>query len=224
MAGRRVVDLTHPIEEGMPTFHAHWHPDVEVERLGTIPDVGRESRRLGLGSHTGTHIDAPLHFIEEGTPIDEVPLDALVGPVRIVDLTHLGPGEAVTADMVDAFDPAERTILRYGWEDRWSDPDDFYSGYPHLTVEGARRLVEAGVRLLGYDTPSPDDSRGPLDGSGEDSPVHKLLLGSGVVLVEYLAHLAAIEPLDGWSICALPLKVRGSDGAPARVVLFREDG
>lgn len=218
---REVIDLTHGVEEGMARFDAHWHPDVEVERLGSIPKEGRESRAVRLGTHTGTHVDAPLHFLEEGGTVDRIPLEVLVGEVRLVDMTHLGEDGVVTAQALADVPLDERVVFHFGWSRHFGDPDRFYHGYPHFTAEAADDLVGAGVRLVGYDTPSPDDSRGPLDGSDEDSPIHKRLLGAGVVLVEYLANLDAVPDLDGWSIAALPLKVVGGDGAPARVCLFR---
>jgi len=216
------IDLTRCIERGMTTFHTYWHPEVTVEQVGSIADEGRETHEVSFGTHTGTHLDAPRHFIEGGGAVEDLSLDALVGPVTLVDFTHLDENEAVTVDMLEDVDITERTLFRFGWEDRWGDADDFYFDYPYFTVAAAEYLVDQDVKLLGFDTPSPDASSGSLDGGEEDSPVHKVLLGAEVVLVEYLKNLGAVDPDEEWSISALPIKIRGVDGAPARVVVWRD--
>lgn len=216
------IDLTRCIESGMTTFHTYWHPEVTVEQIGSIPDEGRETHEVSFGTHTGTHLDAPRHFIEGGGAVENLPLDALVGPVTLVDFTHLNENEAVTVEMLEEVEITERTLFRFGWEDRWGDADDFYFDYPYFTVAAAEYLVDQGVKLLGFDTPSPDASSGSLDGGEEDSPVHKVLLGAEVVLVEYLQNLGNVDPNEEWSLSALPMKIRGVDGAPARVVVWRD--
>lgn len=221
-ASMQLVDLTHHIEEGMPTFHAPWHPPVEIEQLGTISDEGRETRKLSLGTHTGTHMDAPLHFLSDGASIEDLDLAALVGPVTIVDFSHLDENEAVTRPMLESVDLSDRLIARFGWADQWRDADAFYYDYPYFTTGAASYLVDSGLELLGLDTPSPDSSQGSLDGGDDDSPVHKIFLEAEVVLLEYLANLDTLADLEGWTLAALPMKVRGADGAPARAVLWRE--
>jgi arylformamidase len=206
----------------MTTFHTYWHPDVSIQQLGTISDEGRETREVTFGTHTGTHVDAPLHFVEGGASVEDLPLDALMGPVHFVDFTNLEENDPVTSEMLDDVRIANRMVFQFGWEDRWGDPDDFYYDYPYFTVGAAEQLVAEGVQLMGFDTPSPDASSGPLDGSGEDSPVHKVLLEAGIVLLEYLQNLDAVDPSHDWSLSALPLKIRGADGAPARVIVWRE--
>lgn len=217
-----VVDLTRCIDEGMMTFHTYWHSDVSIERLGTIPKEGRETREVTFGTHTGTHVDAPLHFIDGGAAVEDLPLDALFGPVQFVDFTHLEENDRVTPEILDDIRIRPRMIFQFGWENRWGDPDDFYYNYPYFTVGAAEQLVKEGVQLMGFDTPSPDASSGPLDGSNEDSPVHKVLLDAEVVLLEYLRNLDAVDWSHDWSLSALPVKIRGADGAPARVVVWRE--
>jgi len=218
---REFIDLTHPIEPGMLTFGTHWHPPVSVERLGRLDVEGRETRRITLGSHTGTHVDAPLHFIAGGSSVDEVPLGTLIGEVAILDFSRLRPNESVSRAMLENAPLERRVLFRFGWGRHWGDRARYFRDWPFLQPEAAQYLVEQGVRLVGLDTCSPDDSRQPLDGGPGDSPVHKILLGNGVTLVEYLANLHLVEDLGGWTLIALPLRVRGSDGAPARVCLVR---
>ncbi len=223
MRFREVIDLTHPIETGMPRFGSYWHPDVVVQPMGTIEKEGRNTRQVQIGTHSGTHMDAPTHFIAGGQTIDLVACERFIGPVKILDLTFLKENEALTAEMLEKLGTAERMILRYGWGRHWKT-DKFYKGYPFLSEKAARLLVKRGVQLLGMDTPSPDDSRIDLSsvrGTSKDSPVHKILLGQGIIFVEYMANLEEIKDLEGWNIAALPLKIKDGDGGPARVVIFR---
>lgn len=220
----QIIDLTYFIESGMPRFGAYWHPEVVVEVMGVIEKEGRMTRKLQLGTHAGTHMDAATHFIAGGQTIDNVPCARFIGPVKIIDLTFLKENECVTRDMLQKLGTAERMLLRYGWGQYWKS-DKFYKGWPFLSTEAAHYLVEKGVRLLGMDTPSPDDSRidlsSGLRGTEHDSPIHKILLGSGVTLLEYVANLEQVTDLEGWNISALPMKIKDSDGSPTRVVVFR---
>jgi arylformamidase len=216
------VDLTRCIEEGMTTFHTELHSDVVIRQLGSIEEHGRDTREITLGTHTGTHLDAPLHFIENGETVENLPLDGLMGPVELVDFSHLDENEPVTVSQLENERISERMIFRFGWEDKWGDAEEFYNDYPYLTVDAATYLVNEGVKMLGFDVPSPDSSSRPLDGGDDDSPVHKVFLGNDVILVEYLKNLDEINSRDEWRIAVLPLKIRGADGAPARVVAWKE--
>jgi arylformamidase len=214
-----IIDLTLPIEDKMPTFQASWHTKVSVSQLGYIQTVGRETRELSLGSHTGTHIDAPLHFFSGGSSVDTIPLSALTGSVSIIDFSCLRKNQAITAEILKGIEITEKMIFYYNWSRYWKT-DQYYRDYPFLTVESSQYLISEGVTLLGMDTPSPDDSRIAL-GSKDDSMVHKAFLSHGVVLVEYLANLDSLPDFKGWDIIALPMKIKGCDGAPARVCVCR---
>jgi arylformamidase len=215
----RFVDLSHPLREGMTTFPSPNHPRTEITQLARHGIEGRATRRLVLGTHTGTHVDAPLHFLPHGGTVDELDLDVLVGPARVIDLTPAAPlqeisiAELEAAGVDDSAPP--RLLLRFDWSRRFGSLD-FYTDSPYLARDAATWLVDRGVRLLGMDSPSPDDPRLGF-GSEEDSPNHHVLLNAGVILLEYLNDLAALRSRDVHLI-ALPLRVAGGDGAPARVV------
>jgi kynurenine formamidase len=214
----RIIDLTFPIHSGMTTFAAPWHPFVEITQLARHGLEGRETRRIVMGTHSGTHCDAPLHFIPDGTTIDQIALDVFIGPAVICDFSRLAPSHAITADELAAAvgdRRADRILLRYDWSDRISTRA-FYTDHPYLEIGAAEWLVERGVKLLGMDAPMPDNPRDGQD-SPNDSPVHKVLLGHGIVLVEYLCNLRAI-PVRDFELIVLPLKLREGDGAPARCV------
>jgi arylformamidase len=214
----KIIDLSLPIEEGMMTFPTHWHPVVEITILGRHGVEGRETRKLVFGTHIGTHADAPRHFIPNGGTIDEVPLETLIGPATVVDFTDCRPlqeiGVADLKNRLGAKAPV-RLILRTGWSEYFGNLK-FYNEYPFLSENAAHWLVEQGVRLIAMDTPSPDNpshSRGTL----KDSPNHKVLLGAGVVLVEYVANLKALTSREV-ELLVMPLKLKGCDGSPVRCV------
>jgi arylformamidase len=214
----KIIDLSLPIEEGMMTFPTHWHPVVEVTILGRHGIEGRETRKLVLGTHIGTHADAPRHFIPNGTAIDEIPLDILIGPATVADF----PGCRALQE-IDVSDLKEklggkipqRLILRTGWSKYFGDMK-FYNEYPFLSENAAKWLVEHGVKLIAMDTPSPDNPAHSR-ATPKDSPNHKTLLGAGVVLVEYLTNLQALTAPEV-ELIVMPLKLRGCDGSPARCV------
>lgn len=219
MSKRKIIDLTHPIHTGMTYYPRHWHPQVEVSLMGQIPVEGRETRKLVLGTHSGTHIDAATHFIKTGKTIDEVDLDNFIGLADVVDLTPCKPLEEIPLprlrEKFGGKEPLPRVILRYDWSRRYAEPD-FYSRSPFLSRECCRWLVEKGVRVLGMDTPSPDNPADDREAK-VDSPNHKILLGGGASLVEYLCNLDQITSARV-ELIALPIKIQGGDGAPARVV------
>ena len=219
-----VLDLSHIIEEGMLKFDAAWHPDVCIEQMGTLEKVGRNTRKLALGSHTGTHMDAPLHFVCNGKSVDEIPLKTLVGKVSILDFTDLGENEPLTKERLEKEKFGPRVICKFGWGKMWGTKK-FYKGYPFFSEEAAKYMLRKNVILVGMDTPSPDDSRidlsGGKRGTCEDSPIHKIFLQHCVVLVEYIANLDKVHDYKGWNLSVMPLKIKGSDGSPARVCIFR---
>ncbi|MBI4308464.1 MAG: cyclase family protein [Chloroflexi bacterium] len=216
--GRRIVDLTFPIHEGMTTFPGAWHPVVEITQIGRHGIENRETRKLVLGTHTGTHCDAPRHFIPGGETVDRLALDVLIGPAYVVDFSACQPGQEVDiADFEKQLGDRrpQRVLMRFDWSDRWGRME-YYTDHPFISQAAARWLVDCGVHLLGMDTPMPDN---PAHGRGAalDSPNHKVLLGSGVVLVEYLCNLRELRQRE-IELIVLPLKVRDGDGAPARCV------
>lgn len=214
----KVIDLSLPIEEGMMTFPAHWHPVVEVTILGRHGIEGRETRKILLGTHTGTHVDAPRHFVPGGTAIDEIPLDILIGPATVLDFSGCRSlQEFDVADLKERLgaNVPVRLVLRTGWSEHFGAMK-FYDEYPFLSENAARWLVENGVRLIAMDTPSPDNPAHSR-GTPKDSPNHKVFLGAGVVLVEYVTNLKALAKSEV-ELLVMPLRLKGCDGAPARCV------
>ncbi|HYE86935.1 MAG TPA: cyclase family protein [Vicinamibacterales bacterium] len=215
----RIIDLSYPIHEGMTTFPVHWHLPVEITQLARHGIENRETRKIVMGTHCGTHIDAPRHFIPNGPTIDTISLDLLVGPARVLNFTPI----TTAKQRFDVDDFASRLgderplrlILRFDWSDHWGTMK-YYSDQPYISEEAAQWLVDRGVRLLAMDTPqvdSPDHGRtGP-----KDSPNHKIMLGQGCIFVEYCTNLRQLTRSEVELVVA-PLNILGSDGSPARVM------
>ncbi len=215
---KQIIDLTMHIEEGMQTFPTLWHPFVEITQLGRHGIENRETRKIVLGTHTGTHIDAPRHFIKNGKTVDEIPLETLIGTATILDFTHCGPGYEVGVEELKSAignKPIQRIILRFDW-DKYLGTMDYYTKSPYLSYTAATWLVEKGCALLGMDSAMPDDPRNGK-GSDNDSPIHKILLSNEVILLEYLVNLKSItEPV--FEIIVAPMKIKGADGSPVRAM------
>ncbi len=219
----RVIDLTLPIHDGMSTYPAPYHPRVRVRQLGFIDQVGRESRELTLGTHSGTHVDAASHFIPGGRTIDQVDLADLVGSARLIVFPERSPGSGIGAgELRDQLGPGRfhRVVMRTDWSRNWGS-DRYYLDYPYLTADACSLLLEIGVRLFASDTPSVDDPRQSGPSCSPDSPNHKVLLKSGVSLVEYLTGLDSLRTRQ-FTLVAAPLRIQAGDGAPARVFALED--
>ncbi len=219
-----VIDLSHPLREGMTSFPSANHVRPEITILGRHQVEGRATRRIVLGSHTGTHADAPLHFLVGGASIDQLEPAVFVGPAQVVDLTPVAALQEIDRERLRLAAGGRlrhpRVLLRFDWSGRFDEGLEFYSQSPFLGMAACEWLIDQGVRLIGMDIPSPDDPRNGF-GSDVDSPNHHLLLGAGVVLLEYLTNLDQIPP-DVF-LSAAPLPVVGSDGAPLRALAVIHD-
>lgn len=212
----RLIDLTLPVENGMPTCGTPWHQKVSIERIGKINEVGRNTSRIILGSHSGTHMDAPLHFFDDGNDIQSLKLDYLYGPITIVDFSDYGQGDVVTLDALESISVSERILFRFLWYKNWKTKK-YYDRFPYFSCEAVEFLINKGMKAMMLDTPSPDDG-GVITDITCDSPNHKNLLNNGIVIVEYLNNTEALDINKRYEIVALPLKLVGSDGAPSRVI------
>jgi arylformamidase len=206
----RIVDLTMTLQEGMVTYPGH--PVVEITQLARFGYEGKETRRIVLGTHTGTHIDAPRHYIEGGATVESISPEVLCGPARLYDFSRFTSGgvNASTlrwASVIEA--PFERVLMRFDG-DKKLGTFDYYKHQPWLTEDAAHWLIEHGCKLIGLDTPMPDAYE-----NIDTMPIHKLLLGAGIVIVEYMVNLKSIQA-EAFQLIVAPLKIKDGDGAPAR--------
>jgi arylformamidase len=200
-----IHDVSVPIHEALVVYPGD--PTVSLTRVQALAagDIANVSR-LDLGVHTGTHVDAPLHFFDGRPAVDSLDLDALVGPVHVLQVTGLGD---IGAEALDSLpESAERVLFKTRNSAAWAR-EEYYEDFASISPEAAERLVAEGVRLVGIDY---------LSVGGVET--HRTLLEAGVIAVEGL-DLRKIEPGDYELIC-LPMKLVGADGAPARVILIED--
>ncbi|MBI2081165.1 MAG: cyclase family protein [candidate division NC10 bacterium] len=203
-----LYDISVPIREGMPVWPGD--PEVRIRRaLALARGDPANVSALSLGAHTGTHLDAPYHFLEDGVPIDQIPLDLCVGEARVVEVpapVAIGPAALEGLPVGGCV----RLLLKTRNSSLWRR-EGFQEDFVFLTAEGAASLVAAGVRLLGIDYLSVEGYR------AVGAPAHLTLLRAGMFLLEGI-DLGAVPPGDYELLC-LPLRVTGAEGAPARALL-----
>jgi len=181
-----------------------------------VPSFRQDARGLYLisdlhmSSHSGTHVDAPVHYLKTGRTVDEIPLSALVGTCRVLDVS-----DAESAISASYFEKKIGGMQRLLLKTAFSGCTAFDPEYPHLTVDAAKILTKHQVTCIGIDSPS-------IESFQCDGTVHRELLGSGCFIIELL-DLSSVSEGE-YFMAALPLRLSGVDGAPARVVLIEGGG
>jgi arylformamidase len=207
-----IHDISLTISSEMPVWPGD--PAVQIEQVASI-DSGAHANvsRLYAGVHTGTHVDAPHHFLNDGRTVESLPLEVLTGPCYVAQLPD--DMDAISAEVLDRVPiPSETTRLLFGTRNShfWAKGETvFQKDFVAVTEDGARWLVGRGIQLVGVDYLS-------VAPFGESVPTHTALLQAGIVVVEGL-NLSQV-PRGFYELYCLPLKLRGSDGAPARAILI----
>ena len=206
----RVVDFTHVLRREMPVYPGTPLPELTV--ASTWERDGFHETHLALHSHTGTHMDAPAHLFPAGATLDALPPARFAGTALVVPCA--GAGAVLHMDLLapvkDAADRADFLLFHTGWDRLWGRAA-YFEGYPVPGEDVVDYLLASGKKGVGLDTVS-------VDPVGDwDLPIHRRLLGGGLVIVENLTNLAAAggEP---FTFCALPLHYEKADGAPVRAV------
>jgi arylformamidase len=206
----RPIDISMPIFAGMPAFPGD--PRVVSEPLRRVARGDAYNLSLlTVGSHVGTHVDPPSHFLDGGPSAEELDLAALNGRCEVLGVP--AGCRSVGSEEAARLPPGtRRVLLRTANSARWAERLEFFEDYVGLSIEGARAFADAGVRLVGIDALSVES-----DPTGR-FPVHRELLGRGIPILEGLL-LEAATP-GPYELSCLPLALRGGDGAPARAVLW----
>jgi kynurenine formamidase len=199
-----LYDLTRRVETGMPTYPGD--PEASVEPHATFEGSGYRVSRLELGTHTGTHVDAPAHTEADGRTLDAFDVEDFRFDARLVDCRDVDAGGLIRPDALPDDDGADLLVFRTGWEDEWGTAR--MTDHPALAPETARDCARRGVSVA-TDALSPDPT------GGDGVPAHHAVLGAGGLILENLCNLDAVS--DRFALLAFPLRV-DADGAPARVV------
>lgn len=216
----QMVDLSQELYHNCPVL-----PDFEPPKLDYLLVGARDGwtlERITMNLHSGTHMDAPAHLGDYALTLDRIPVERFQGKALYVPLSHKRPGEPITADdllpFTDRMDDETIVLLYTGWGEKRGWTKEWVYGSPYLSNDAARLLAANGVRGVGIDHFS-------IGGTGEENEeTHRILLGAPVWVAEGL-QLNEPALLEGdWHVMAMPVKIRESSGAPARVVAFRAEG
>jgi arylformamidase len=203
------IDISVPLYTGM----AHWpdNPPVRIERMMDLSrgDAANVSK-IELGAHTGTHMDAPRHFLADGAGIDEMPFEATIGSARVIRIEH---PQAILPEELEAhhLQAGERVLFRTRNSERCWNTDQFVEDFVYISAAAAQFLADRQVCTIGVDYLS-------VGGYVYDGvETHRILLSAGIWLIEGL-NLSAVEP-GTYELVCLPLRIAGADGALARAIL-----
>jgi len=195
------VDLSVLLDEKTPVYPGD--PKTEIRTAGVLAKDGYLDHFVSFGTHVGTHMDAPAHMIENGTSLDQISIDTFAGRGVYV---RTGKDIELKSFEEAGLREGDIVLVHTGMSDEYYSPS-YFESYPVLSEEIAQYLIEKKIKAVGLDTCSPD--RPPF-------PIHKLLLGSGILIIENLTNLAALEGKE-FTVYSFPIKL-ALDGAPVRVV------
>ncbi len=210
----KLVDLTHTITGKIPVFPGDDPP--ELIRHCTFEKDGFLETRLGISSHTGTHIDAPAHMLRGGKSLDKYPLDSFTGRAVVADVSGINSSSISPENLK----PVEKhlanvdfVLIRTGWSSLWNKPD-YLTGFPSLTSEAASMLSGFNLKGIGTDTISIDSME------SENFVIHSIFMKKGILIIENLSNLETLGT-DIFSFFCIPLKLEDADGSPVRAFAER---
>ena len=212
----RIVDLSHRVDENIQVFPGD--PEPRFEPAATVAADGMNVLSLHLGSHSGTHVDAPCHFVEDGPSIDDLDPKLFLGPAILIDTRDKEPRERITVEDLQRYEDSLHegviAVLWTGWDEHYGTPR--YYDHPFLDRRAAQLFLDNGVGTIAIDALNVDETvlEGPHP---EGYPVHKLLCGAGCVIAENLTGIGAVD-FPSPFLSLLPIKLGGSDGSPVRTV------
>lgn len=204
----KIYDITHTLNSSMPIYPGN--PTFSIKKTSTIEDNGSNVSEITMGSHTGTHIDAPFHFLNDGKTIDELGIERFLGKCQVLDFTK-------SLDCVTDKDLKEKEInteiLLLKTKNSLVGFDKFHEDFIYLSEDGARYIKNLGVKFVGVDGLS-------VKKFHEKDFVHKFFLSSGILIAE---GIDLEEVSEGeYFFVGLPLKIAGADASPARIILVED--
>lgn len=213
----KIIDLTHTISKEMPVYPGTERPRLEI--ANTYEKDGFKETLLTMFSHTGTHMDAPMHLFPDRTSLDALPVEQFVGKGLVVDCSDLTEGQRITMDYIENVkekaDEAEFILFRTGWGSRWGT-DGYFGKYPYITEDVAEYLLLSGKKGVGLDVIGID----PIEDAG--LTIHRMLFRErDIVVIENLTNMEQVGS-ELFTFCALPIKFLNSDGAPIRAIAIIE--
>ena len=209
----KIHDISLTLSESLPVWPGDRQPHFEKKMKLEQGDIANVTY-MKMGVHTGTHVDAPCHFLKEGNAVEHLSLEMLIGDAVVIEALDV---DLITKEVLEKANiPANtlRLLVKTRNSEHWTkESTEFDPNYVALSADGSKYLVEKGIRLVGVDSLS-------VAPFNDVTPTHEILLGAEIVIVEGL-NLAKIK-VGHYTLCCLPLKIAGSDGSPARAVLIED--
>lgn len=200
----KLIDLTHTYTDNMPVYPGD--PSPSLKPAASIPKDGYTDHKLKTLMHVGTHMDAPLHMIEGGKTMDEIPLEMFFGPGVLLDARGKTLIDESLVQGV-AMEKGSIVLLYTGYFEKYRT-SSYYEGFPKVSEGFAKEMVSQGVKIVGMDIIGPDDP---------PYPTHTMLLGHGILIIENLTNLDKLLEVKTFEVIALPMKL-AADAAPVRVI------
>ena len=200
----KYIDLTHTVVSGMPVYPGDTAP--EIVKIADIGTEGHTNYQMNTGMHAGTHIDGPLHMLENGKRLSQIAVESFFGRGRLIDARGMS---VIDTDLLSSagIKKGDIVLVLTGFSKGFWQAD-YFETYPEVSEGFAKKLVELGVKIVGIDSPSPD--RSPF-------LVHKILLSKEILIIENLTNLEALLGVPHFEIIALPPKF-DTEAAPTRVI------
>ncbi len=226
----KIIDLSITLYHDMPIWPTQ--PNFIYEQTRNAARDGHTMHIIHqMTTHTGTHIDTPLHFIEEGASVDQIPIEHFAGEGVVIDLSHKKPRSEITIQDLEKYGNKIKTndvlMLHTGWDKKIGFNSEYLFEWPYLTAESSKYLVEKQIKALGIDTMSvgrwEEDlpAHPPVASKGSIAETHRILLGAGIILIETIRNLDQVlqgaETRRAYFIYA-PITIRGAEAGPCRAV------
>jgi kynurenine formamidase len=212
MAIEDIIDLTHPLESGMPVFPGSG--PVNLVTSAAFEQEGYHEIRIDCSTHTGTHIDCGYHLLRDGLNTVTTPLSQFYGKALVADCREIPAGGLISKAFLQPLEQdishSDFLLLHTGWSKYWGR-DEYFRDFPVLSEDAATYLSAFNLKGIGSDAISFD----PAD--SVELPVHHILLSKGFILIENLVNLGSL-PLPGFIFSCFPLKINNGDGSPVRAV------
>jgi arylformamidase len=200
----KIIDITAPIFEGMPVYK---NKPEKQPQIKTVTNAHVTESRISLDVHTGTHVDAPLHMVNEGDTIETLPIDRLVGKCKVFDLTYVT--EKITKNDIDALNIQPGDFILFKTKNSFDEGFNFE--FIYVAEDAANYLAEIKINGVGIDALG-------IERAQEGHPTHRALMGNDIIIIEGI-QLKEVQPGEYFMVAA-PLKLQGLDAAPARILLI----
>lgn len=213
----KIIDLTLTISPEMPIFPSPYLPKVRLDPLARHEKEARSTSLLTIGTHIGTHIDAPFHAIPHGKTVEQISLDNLVGPVYFLRIFGKSRNQPISAqDLQSVPKNTQKLLLDTGWMKATWGTKEYFSEGAYLTDDAVDFILEMpNLQMIAMDIPNIDRFEDIVVGT--PAPKHRKILGREILLVENLCNVDQLHQNKKYSITVCPLPLKGSDGSPCRV-------